>query len=150
VARPRLFEALARETGRRLTLVCAPAGFGKTTILSSWAQTRAAAGHPVVWLSLDLTERDPARFVTYLVAAIRRSVQPTFGEGILAAAHAPSPPRPEALAAILINELASLPGEIDVILDDYHLVDVDAINEVVGRLLDYLPPGLHLIVAGRT
>lgn len=150
VARPRLFEALARERGRRLTLVCAPAGFGKTTILSSWAQTRAAAGHPVVWLSLDLTERDPARFVTYLVAAIRRSVQPTFGEGILAAVHAPSPPRPEALAAILINELASLPGEIDVILDDYHLVDVDAINEVVGRLLDYLPPGLHLIVAGRT
>ena len=83
VARPRLVERLAPEAGRRLTLVSAPAGFGKTTLLGGWAEDRAAGGRSVAWLSLDGGDNDPARFLSYLVASLQ-TVEEGFGEDILA------------------------------------------------------------------
>ncbi|HYH13219.1 MAG TPA: hypothetical protein VD789_12750, partial [Thermomicrobiales bacterium] len=150
VARPRLIESLAREPGRRLTLLCAPAGFGKTTVLSAWARVRISDGHSVAWLSLDEADNDPARFLAYLIAGFRSTGEARFGEGALAALRSSAPLQVEVLTAILINEMAALPGDIDLVLDDYHLIDSEGIHRIVELLLEYLPAGVHLIIASRT
>jgi LuxR family transcriptional regulator, maltose regulon positive regulatory protein len=137
VARPRLVESLTREPGRRLTLLSAPAGFGKTTLLNKWMKDSVGGEGYVAWLSLDEGDNDPTRFLSYLVAALRRTVEEGFGEGVLAALRSPQPPRPEALAAALINEFADLPGEVSLILDDYHLIDSQAVHGIVSFLLDF-------------
>jgi LuxR family transcriptional regulator, maltose regulon positive regulatory protein len=93
VARPRLTGKLEQEAGRRLTLVSAPAGFGKTTLLGEWSKGRTSGERSVAWVSLDEGDNDPARFLSYLVAALR----------------SPEPPRVEAVTGALINEIATLP-----------------------------------------
>src|SRR5215217_7002 len=150
VARPRLVESLTREPGRRLTLLSAPAGFGKTTLLNKWVKDSVGGESCVAWLSLDEGDNDPTRFLSYLVAAIRRTVEEGFGEGVLAALRSPQPPRLEALTAALINEFADLPGEVSLILDDYHLIDSEAVHGIVSFLLERLPPDMHLVISGRT
>ena len=93
VARPRLRDVLAAGEGSALTLVSAPAGFGKTTLLGEWSEDRSEGGErPVAWLSLDETDNDPVRFLTYLVSA-RRTVEEGIGEGVLASLRSPQPPR---------------------------------------------------------
>lgn len=149
VARPRLVASLTREPGRRLTLLSAPAGFGKTTLLNEWASSRAGGERYVAWLSLDEGDNDPARFLSYLIAALGRTTEEGFGNGILAALHAPQPPRLEALAGALINEFADLPGEVSLILDDYHLIAAEAVHRIVSFLLEHSPPNLHLVISGR-
>jgi LuxR family transcriptional regulator, maltose regulon positive regulatory protein len=111
VARPRLIESLARDPGRRLTLLSAPAGFGKTTLLNKWSKSSVGGEHSVAWLSLDEGDNDPVRFLSYLVAALR-IVEEGIGEGVLVALRSPEPPRIEALMGALINEMAALPGEL--------------------------------------
>jgi LuxR family maltose regulon positive regulatory protein len=148
VARPRLVEGLAREPGRRLTLLSAPAGFGKTTLLSEWLGTYADGGHHVAWLSLDEGDNDPVRFLSYLVGALR-SVEEGIGEAILAALRSPEPPRMEALAGVLINEMAALPNGLDLILDDYHTIDSEGVHGIVSFLLEHLPENIHLVLSGR-
>ncbi|MDQ2671420.1 MAG: hypothetical protein M3Y38_01195, partial [Actinomycetota bacterium] len=95
VARPRLAERLDPESGRKLTLVSAPAGFGKTTLLSKWIESRVDGDRSVAWLSLDEGDNDPVRFLSYLVGALR-SIEEGIGEGVLAALRSPEPPRIEA------------------------------------------------------
>jgi LuxR family transcriptional regulator, maltose regulon positive regulatory protein len=149
VARPRLTEKLERESGRRLTLVSAPAGFGKTTLLNEWLERHAAGERSVAWLSLDEGDNDPARFLSYLVAALR-SVEEGVGEGVLSSLRSPEPPRIEALAGTLLNELASIPHkEWTIVLDDYHVIEAEPIHGIVSFLLDHLPEGAHLIIASR-
>src|SRR3712207_4085987 len=111
VARPRLIAKLEREVGRELTLISAPAGFGKSTLLVEWLRERAGDEGSVAWLSLDEGDNDPTRFLTYLVAALG-TVQEGIGEGILSALRSPEPPRIDAIMAALINELTALPGEL--------------------------------------
>jgi LuxR family maltose regulon positive regulatory protein len=148
VARPRLVERLDPEPGRRLTLVSAPAGFGKSTLLGKWAEDRAAGGRSVAWLSLDGGDNDPARFLSYLVASLR-TVERGFGEDILAALRSPGPPRIEALAGALVNEVAGLFGGLDLVLDDYHSIESEGVQCIVAFLLENLPQGAHLVLAGR-
>ena len=148
VARPRLTERLDREAGRRLTLISAPAGFGKTTLLVEWLRERADGEGSVAWLSLDKGDNDPTHFLTYLVAALR-SVEEGIGEGILSALRSPEPPRIEAITGALINELAALPEEITLILDDYHTIDSEAVHGVLSFLLEHLPSNVHLIISSR-
>ena len=149
VARPRLIAKLERETGRKLTLISAPAGFGKTTLLVEWLKGREDGDRSVAWVSLDEGDNDPVRFLSYLVAALRKTVGEGFGEGVLAALRSPGLPRMEAVPGALINELADLPGEVGVVLDDYHVIDSEAVHEVVSFLLEHLPPNLHLIISSR-
>jgi LuxR family transcriptional regulator, maltose regulon positive regulatory protein len=150
VARPRLVGRLDPEAGRRLTLVSAPAGFGKTTLLGKWAKDQMDKGRPVAWLSLDEDDNDPARFVAYLVAAISRGTgEEGFGEGVLAALRSPEPPRLEALAGALVNEVASLPGGLDLVLDDYHVIDSEGVHRIVTTLLGHLPENAHLLISSR-
>ncbi|HZA45536.1 MAG TPA: AAA family ATPase, partial [Rubrobacter sp.] len=149
VARPRLIESLIRDPERRLTLLSAPAGFGKTTLLNEWVRSRTGDGHSVAWVSLDEGDNDPVRFLSYLVAALRRIGEEGFGEGVLAALRSPEPPRMEAVLGTLVNELADLPGEVVIILDDYHTIDSESVHWIVSFLLEHLPGSAHLVISSR-
>src|ERR687895_1218887 len=149
VARLRLTATLEREPGRKLTLISAPAGFGKTTLLVEWLRERAGGEGYVAWLSLDEGDNDPVRFLSYLVGALRRTVGEEFGEGVLAALRSPGPPRMEAVLGALINELADLLGEVAVVLDDYHVIDSENVHWIVIFLLERLPENVHLVISGR-
>ncbi|MBD0354607.1 MAG: hypothetical protein ICV58_05475, partial [Rubrobacteraceae bacterium] len=134
VARPRLTERLDREANRKLTLISAPAGFGKTTLLGEWLNGREGEEGSAAWLSLDEGDNDPVRFLFYLVAALERSVGEGFGEGVLSALRSPEPPRIENITAALINELAALPEGLTLVLDDYHLIDSKPVHGVISFL----------------
>jgi len=149
VARSRLTAKLEREPSRKLTLISAPAGFGKTTLLVEWLRERAGGEGWVAWLSLDEGDNDPVRFMSYLVVALRRTSEEEIGEGVLVALRSPEPPRIEAMIAALVNEIAALPRELTLVLDDYHLIDSQSVHGVVSFLLEHLPDNVHLIVASR-
>jgi LuxR family maltose regulon positive regulatory protein len=148
VSRPRLTKKLERESGRKLTLISAPAGFGKTTLLVEWLKNRTAGGRLGGWVSLDEDDNDPVRFLSYLVTALG-AVEEGIGEGILAALRSPEPPKIEALTATLLNEMAALPGELDLVLDDYHLIDSESVHGIVSFMLERLPESVHLVMSGR-
>src|SRR5580704_13663190 len=148
VPRPRLVQALSQGLARGRVLVCAPAGFGKTSLLAGWA---CGGGRPVAWLGLDAGDNDPARFWRYVVAALDRA-QPGIAGRLGPLLGPPAPRSFEGLVTALINELAARPGrdEVLLVLDDYHLVDAGPVHESVAFLLQNLPPGLLLVVSGRT
>jgi LuxR family maltose regulon positive regulatory protein len=145
VARPRLVERLEEGLARGLLLVCAPAGFGKTSLLADWAR---CGGRPVAWLSLDAGDNDPARFWRHVVAALDRA-RPGIAEQV-APLLGPPPPRSfEGLVTTLINQLAAQPDQVVLVLDDYHLVEAQPVHASLGFLLEHRPSGLHLALTGR-
>ncbi|MFP4346117.1 MAG: LuxR C-terminal-related transcriptional regulator [Anaerolineales bacterium] len=147
VERPQLLERLDGSVGRRLTLVAAPAGFGKTTLLSAWVHSRR---RPVAWLSLDAGDNDPARFWTYVIGALQR-VAGDLGRSLLPALQSPQPPPVETLLTGLINALLEQERPLSLILDDYHHIEASPIQESLAFLVEHLPPHLlHLVLAGRT
>jgi LuxR family maltose regulon positive regulatory protein len=147
VGRPRLLEGLDAGLGRGLLLVCAPAGFGKTALLADWARQ---GRRPVAWLSLDGGDNDPARFWRHVVAALDR-VRPGIAEQVAPLLGPPPPPSFEGLVSALINELAAEPdgGEAVLVLDDYHLIEVQPVHSSLGFLLEHRPPDLRLLLASR-
>jgi LuxR family transcriptional regulator, maltose regulon positive regulatory protein len=147
VPRPRLVQALSEGLARGRVLICAPAGFGKTSLLAHWAR---GGGRPVAWLGLDVGDNDPARFWRYVVATLDQE-QPGIAERLGPLLGPPAPRSFEGLVTALINELAAQPGrdEVLLVLDDYHLVDAGPVHESVAFLLENLPPGLLLVVSGR-
>jgi LuxR family transcriptional regulator, maltose regulon positive regulatory protein len=149
VARPRLTARLEREVGRKLTLISAPAGFGKTSLLNEWFGSGANGELSAAWVSLDEGDNDPVRFLSYLVAALRRTGEEGFGEGVLAALRSPEPPQMAAVLGALVNELADLPGEVTVVLDDYHAIDSESVHMIVTFLLEHLPESTHLVISSR-
>jgi LuxR family maltose regulon positive regulatory protein len=167
VARPQLFARLAAGLRGTLTLVCAPAGFGKTTLLIQALEARgwrlekdplASSLQPpaprVAWVSLDAGDNDPARFWSYALTALDR-LYPGVGDGALGLLQAPQPPPIEAVLATLLNGLSSRVAnrsaiEPDVfVLDDYHVIETPAIHQAMNFLLDHLPPALHVVIATR-
>jgi LuxR family maltose regulon positive regulatory protein len=150
VPRPRLRETLVRNEGRRLTLVSAPAGFGKTTLLSEWLEDRSGDGRSVAWLSLEEADNDPARFLAYLVSALRSALGEGIGEGVLASLRLPEFPPVEAVVGVLINELADVRHEeVTILLDDYHVIHSRPIHEATSFLLEHLPENVHLVISSR-
>src|SRR5215204_2105366 len=147
VARPRLIAKLEPEAGRKLMLISAPAGFGKTTLLGEWAASRSDE-RSIAWVSVDEADNDPARFLSYLVAALR-TIEDGFGEGVLSSLRAPGSPPIEALTGALINELADIPANLAIVLDDYHLIDSEAVHGIVSFLLERLPSNVHLVISSR-
>ena len=147
VARPRLAAQLDDGLVRGLLLVCAPAGFGKTSLLADWAR---AGGRPVAWLSLDQGDNDPARFWRHVVAALGR-VQSAVAERVVPLLGPPAPPSFEGVVSALINELAVQPGggELVLVLDDYHLIDAPPVHASLAFLVEHLPPALRLVLASR-
>ena len=146
VPRPRLLARLAQGMERGLTLVCTPAGFGKTTLLGDWARR---SRRPTAWLSLDAGDNDPALFWRYVAAALDR-VRPGVGEQVAMLLRGPQQPPLEAVVTTVINELALLPDYVMLVLDDYHLIEASPVHESVAFVLDRLPPGLRLVLASRS
>ncbi len=146
VARPRLSHALTRGADAKLTLISAPAGFGKTTALVAWL-AQAQPRRPVAWLSLDEGDRQPASFLTYVVTALHRAA-PSVGAGVLPLLQAAQPPMETVLTTVL-NELRSLPHGLDLVLDDYHLADGPEVAAGTTFLLEHLPPQVHVVLSSR-
>ena len=145
VPRPRLTERLNEGLHRKLTLISAPAGFGKTTLLGEWV---AGCERPAAWLSLDEGDNDPTRFLAYLVAALQ-TIAPNIGEGVLGVLQSPQPPPTESVLTALLNEMATVEDDLVLVLDDYHVIDARAVDDALTFLLEHLPPRMHLIIATR-
>ncbi|MCP4537379.1 MAG: hypothetical protein GY832_09545 [Chloroflexi bacterium] len=155
VSRLRLIERLNEGATRKLTLISAPAGFGKTTLLSKWIHRRDAVSPPLptplqaAWLSLDRGDNDMPRFLTYFVAALQ-TVKSDIGQGLLAALQSPGPVNTESVLTTLLNEIADLTDNLSLILDDHHVIESQAIDDALTFLLDHLPPQMRLVIATRT
>ncbi len=147
VLRPRLIERMndGLPLGRKLTIISAPAGFGKTTLVSEWV---ASCGQPVAWLSLDEGDNDPTRFLTYLVAALQ-TIAANIGAGVLGVLQSPQLPPIELILTTLLNEITTITDQFVLVLDDYHLVDAKSVDHALDFLLEHLPPQMHLIIATR-
>ncbi|MEO7910297.1 MAG: hypothetical protein ABIV47_11670, partial [Roseiflexaceae bacterium] len=169
VPRPRLLARLEAGTQLALTLIAAPAGFGKTTLLSAWlrqelsienAKLRTGVSAPdsqcsmlnaqfnVAWLTLDAADNDPSTFLRYLIAALRRAA-PSVGALALALMGEAQPPQLATLLTTLINDLAEASQPVLLALDDYHVITAPAVHEALIFLLEHLPPTLHLVIGSR-
>jgi len=142
VSRPRLSERLNEGLHRKLTLISAPAGFGKTTLVSQWL---VGCGRPAAWLSLDEGENDPIRFLTYLVAAVQ-TIAATLGEGVSGVLHSPQPPPPDSILTALLNDITTISDHFVLVFDDYHVIDAQPVDHALTFLLDHLPPHMHLVM----
>ncbi len=148
VPRERLIERLDRGIQRKLTVVSAPAGFGKTTLLAEWLAATTASEWPGAWVSLDQSDSDPARFWEYFIAALQ-TIQSGVGKNALSLLHSPQPPPIESVLTMLINEINAIRDDFALILDDYHVIDADLVHDAVTYLVDHLPPQMHLVIASR-
>ena len=147
VPRPRLIGRLAEghHLGCKLTLVSAPAGYGKSTLISLWIHQNSIRA---AWLSLDKDDSDPTRFLTYLIAAIQQ-VEEDIGLGIAIALRTTQRPPVNTLLTSLINEIDGLIDPLTLVLDDYHLITAQPIHDAVIFLLDHLPSNAHLVISTR-
>ncbi len=158
VSRPRLIDRLNAGLNRKLTLISAPAGFGKTTLAAAWTahlRTKAGGagdrGYRTAWISLDGGDNEFSRFLEYLVAAINENItlDALFGRGTSGMLQSTQPLPPETILTQLLNEIAALPEKIILVLDDYHLIHALEIHEALVFLLENLPPQLHLVITTR-
>ncbi len=145
VHRPRLIEQLNRGLHGKLTLISAPAGFGKTTLISEWI---SGFDRPVAWLSMDEGDNDPTRFLVYLIAALQ-TIEANIGEGVLVALQSPQTPPVESILTTLLNEISLVQENFTLVLDDYHVVDAKPVHEALNFLLEHLPPQMHLAITTR-
>ncbi|WP_280923959.1 LuxR C-terminal-related transcriptional regulator [Ornithinimicrobium cryptoxanthini] len=157
VPRPRLIERLDEGTERNLTLVSAPAGFGKTTLLAEWLGGPAASKRPAAWLSLDRGDNNLELFWAYVITALQ-GVRPELGENTLSSLRSSQSPPNEWVVTTLINDITAIDGEfstgsgskLTLILDDYHVIEAEPVHRSVTFLLEHLPPQMHLVVATRS
>jgi len=146
LSRPRLVERLNQGAQRKLTLVSAPAGSGKSTLVAEWV---AASRRAAAWISLDPGDNNPALFWTYVVTALR-TARPDVGESALSWLSSARPPATEWILTSLINEITANDQHVALILDDYHVIDAEPIHRAVAFLLEHLPPRMHLVIATRS
>ena len=161
VARPYLVKRMNAGLDGKLTLISAPAGFGKTTIVSEWVNNlrlNSAKGSEIInrvaWLSLDKGDDDYVRFLSYFIAAlqaieIRHESAGIIGQGALGLLQSPHPPPPDAVLTSVLNEIASLSHRILLVLDDYHLIDAQPIHEALNFLIEHLAPRMHIVIVTR-
>ncbi len=145
VPRPQLIARLGEIRERRLAIVCAGAGCGKTTLVGQWLRT---ARLPFAWLSVDEGDNDPVRFMAYLVAALQR-VDVTFGQAAQSMLQSLPPPSPQFITTSLLNDLAATTGPFVLVIDDYHLIRTLAIHEQLAYFVEHLPEPAHLVVISR-
>jgi LuxR family transcriptional regulator, maltose regulon positive regulatory protein len=148
VRRPRLAARLTQGMMGALTLVSAPAGFGKTTLLAQWL---AESGMPVAWLSLEPGDNELVRFLSYLIATLQ-TLDPHLGAGALTLLQLPQPASAETVLTLLTNDVGSRGrdrGDFVLVLDDYHVLDAKPIDHALTYLVEHLPPQMHLVIATR-
>ena len=146
VPRPRLTVALSKALTSSLTLVSAPAGYGKTTLVSSWLRDSDVTAS---WLSLDDGDNDPIRFLQYFITALHRVV-PGIRLDLLGVLQEAQPAPFDALLNIIVNEIARRAAPFVLVLDDFHTIHARPIQEIIAYLLDHMPPQLHLMLLSRT
>jgi LuxR family maltose regulon positive regulatory protein len=153
VSRPRLIKRMNESLQSKLALVSAPAGFGKTTLVSEWV---SGCNYPAAWLSLDEGDNHPPRFLTYLISALRTLDLSEFegdstniGDGVLAMLQSPQPPPTESILTALLNEITTITEDFILALDDYHLIDSKPVDDALTFLLEHLPPQMHLVISTR-
>src|SRR5512135_447346 len=146
VDRPRLIEKLNGDLDKALILVSAPAGYGKTTLVSSWLHE---IGIPSGWLSLDEQDNEPRRFLQYLVAAIR-TVVPTVPGDAVQMLGGKSPAALQTLLTALINEISAQSEPLLLVMDDLHVIHAQPVLDALGFLLEHIPPELHLVLLSRS
>ena len=158
VPRPRLIVRLDEGLHRKLTIISAPAGFGKTTLVADWldhlrlgAQKENQIDYRIAWLSLDDGDNDPARFLSYFIAALNRTKgkDATFGKGALGMLQSPESPPVEAILTSLINEFDEVINKYILVLDDYHVIETKPVENSLTFLLEHQPPQLHLVIVTR-
>ncbi len=166
IPRPRLTGRLDGGLERKLTLVSAPAGFGKTTLVSDWAIGcgRRESQIRIAWLSLDESDNDLTRFLSYVIAALQ-TTQAGLGAGALGLLQSPQPPSMEPVLTALINDVVGnskgsptllvssgqdAERQFILVLDDYHVIESQPVDRALAFLLDHLPPNLHIVIASRT
>jgi LuxR family maltose regulon positive regulatory protein len=148
VPRPRLIEVLNAGLKRPLTLISAPAGYGKTTLLSDW-RAGLGSGYPLAWLSLDSEDNDLARFLSYVSASLE-TLHPKLTQNLTPQLHLPQLPSVEVLITVLINGVNAFPQDFALILDDYHLITEAAIHKALVYLLNHPPLKMHLVLITRS
>jgi LuxR family maltose regulon positive regulatory protein len=165
VSRPRLIERLNQglQDDKKLTLISAPAGFGKTTLMTEWRyripdknDSKAICQNPEFgWLSLDEGDNDPVQFLSYLIAALQRII-PDVAETPMVALRSPQPPPVEMVLTTIVNEIATMAeaGALNsccymLVLDDYHVIQAPAVHEIVQFFLEHLPAPLRLAISSR-
>ncbi|MCG3208959.1 MAG: HTH-type transcriptional regulator MalT [Anaerolineae bacterium] len=149
VGRPHLVRQLDDGLQRKLTLISAPPGFGKTTLLSAWANMHQQQAARVAWFSVDQNDNDPVRFWHYAIAALDMA-QPNVGADALSLLTEPQAPPIEEILTVLINAMAGSADKLVLVLDDYHLIESDQIHHGLTFFLDHLPPQLHLMITSRS
>ena len=132
--------------GRKLTLISASAGFGKTTLVSEWV---AGCGRPVAWLSLDEGDNDPARFLSYLMAALQTPQEAELAKGCWLHSNPLNRHPSKSILTTLLNEITAIPDNFVLVLDDYHVIDSKPVDNALTFLLEHLPPQMHLVIATR-
>ncbi|HEX3620830.1 MAG TPA: hypothetical protein VHT97_00785, partial [Acidimicrobiales bacterium] len=148
LARPRLRERLKRGAESALTLVSAPAGFGKTTVLTEWLAGAPAGRRSAAWVSLDQRDNDPALFWTYVVVALRMAVGGDIAATALSLLESSQAPI-QVVLTTLLNDLRTVPGDVVLVLDDYHLIEAPVVHDGMAFLLEHLPPQVHVVIATR-
>lgn len=148
VDRPRLTARLQEGLARKLTLISAPPGFGKSSVLFAWRATPAGSRFPLAWVSLDEADNDPVRFWVYVIAALAE-LKPGVGESALSLLQSAQPAPVPAMLQLLINDLTEIDTEFALVLDDYHFVEAPPIHEGIAFLLEHMPPQMHLVLTTR-
>lgn len=148
VPRPYLIEQFDRGLNRLLTLICAPAGFGKTTLLTAWLASNIPSDFSLTWLSLDEDDNDPNRFGTYLVYAMTKATG-VEGDALLSVLQSSQPPPLKVILTALPSHMEAYTGRLILVLDDYHLITAQPVHETMTFLLDHLPHQMHLVITSR-
>ena len=146
VHRSGLFEKLNSGLSKKLILVSAPAGYGKTTLLSDWINQNKI---PATWLSLDNGDNDQAVFLSYIIAGVQ-TFHPEFGQSALRLLNSPNPPSVESVSSLLINELLGIDQHFLLVLDDFHLINSNEVLKLVTYLLEHIPGNVHIVILTRS
>jgi LuxR family maltose regulon positive regulatory protein len=146
IQRTHLFDQLNEGLSRKLILISAPAGFGKTTLISDWVHRQKV---PVAWFSLDKSDNDPVNFLSYIISGIQ-SINEEFGQSAIKLLKSPNKPNLDSILSLIINDILQINDNFLLVLDDFHVINNSEVSEVVHFLLDHNPDNIHLLISTRS